>query len=237
MKLIDFIFSDKCFACDAKIPKNEALCRKCSEKVSFYNSERKCAVCNRKLIQSEEIKCGYCEKLSPHFDGAIALYPYKEEFSKTFSEMKFHKRYNKIKPASKLMAMQFEKLCVKCDFIIPVPTSFRSYVEREYCSANELSYLIGKECSLKVYDSILKKKYAKQQAKLKIEERYENINGAFSFNKRYKKVIQGKTVLLIDDVITSGATASECSKILKQNGASQVYVLAFLYGGEVRRTL
>ncbi len=233
-ELFKFSF-DRCFSCDKHIPFGEGLCKSCMEKVSVYNSYKKCALCNRRLISSERVLCKYCDKLSPEFDGAIALYSYIDSFSEAFSEMKFRKKYYKVKSASKLMRLQFEKLNVKFDFIVPVPTILTNYLEREYCVSVELSHLIGKKCGLKVYDSLLIKKFSEQQAKLKFEERYENVKGAFSVNNLYKKKLDGKIVLLVDDVITSGATASECAKILKQNGAEYVYVIALLYGGEDRR--
>jgi len=232
--VINFL-PDYCFSCNKKIPKNEALCNECRNKTEIYNSARKCALCNRKLISSERILCEYCSKLSPYFDGAIALYPYKDGFSASFSKMKFRKRYYKLKAASELMYMQFKKMNVQCDFIVPVPTALLNYIEREYCSSVELSHFIGKKCKLRVYDNMLKKKITKQQAKMKLEARKQNVSGKFIFNKKYKKLIEGKTVLLVDDVITSGATASECANVLKQNGAEYVYVLTLLYGGESRR--
>ncbi len=226
---------DKCFSCGESVPYGEGLCKSCMDKVTVYNSQRKCALCNRRLISSEKILCKYCDRLSPKFDGAVALYPYKDSFSEAFLKMKFQKSYHKIKAASRLMLKQFKKINVKCDFIVPVPTVIMNYLEREYCTAVELSYIVGKECGLKVYDNLIVKKSSIQQAKLKLEERYESVKGAFSVNKRYKKTLSGKTVLLVDDVITSGATASECARILKENGAEYVYVLALLYGGENRR--
>lgn len=226
---------DRCFSCDKRINSGEGLCKSCKEKVNIYNSYNKCALCNRRLLSSEEILCEYCDKFSPNFDGAIALYPYKDSFLEAFTKMKFRKNYHKVKSASKLMSLQFKKMNVKCDFSVPVPTVLTNYLEREYCTAVEISHLVAKECGLKVYDNLIIKKSPVQQAKLKIEERYESIKGAFVINKRFKKKLSGKTVLLVDDVITSGATASECAKILKENGAKYVYLLALLYGGEKRR--
>ena len=79
---------------------------------------------------------------------------------------------------------------------------------------------------------MLIKKKSVQQSALKFHERYENVKGMYAFNKRYSDCIKGKTVLVVDDVITSGATLSECAKVLKKNGASRVYGLALLYGGD-----
>ena len=235
IKKLFHISFDRCFSCDTKVGLGEGLCESCKEKVNIYNSYRKCALCNRRLLSYEKILCEYCDKLSPNFDGAIALYPYKDTFEEAFSKMKFRRNYHKVKPASKLMALQFSKLNVKCDFLVPVPTIITNYLEREYCTAVELSHLVSKECALKVYDNLIIKKSHIQQAKIKLEERYESIKGAFIINKRFKKKLAGKSVLLVDDVITSGATASECAKILKENGAKYVYLLALLYGGEKRR--
>lgn len=233
-KLFSISF-DRCFSCDKRINSGDGLCKSCREKVDIYNSHRKCALCNRRLISHEEILCEYCDKLSPNFDGAIALHPYKDSFLEAFTKMKFRKNYYKVKAASKLMSLQFRKMNVKCDFSVPVPTVITNYHEREYCTAVELCHLVAKEFGLKVYDNLIIKKSPIQQAKQKLEERYESIKGAFIINKRFKKKLSGKTVLLVDDVITSGATASECAKILKENGAKYVYLLALLYGGEKRR--
>ncbi len=224
-----------CFSCNKGIKRNEALCDECYNELKLYNSDRKCSLCNRRLIASEDFLCEYCAKFPPAFDGAIALYSYKGDFKEALSKLKFRKKYYKLKSASILMAMQFEKMHIACDVIVPVPTFFLNYGEREYCTAIELAHFLGKKYNIPVYDNMLIKKFAKQQAKIDFDKRMENVKGKFFFNKKYKDILKGKTVLIVDDIITSGATASECAGVLKQNGAEYVYVSALLYGGEGRR--
>ena len=154
------------------------------------------------------------------------------EFERALLRMKFDKVYSKVIAFSELMTVQFEKMNVKCDFIVPVPTVMMNYIIRDYCTSCELSYKIAKKCFMKVYDDMLIKKKNIQQSALKFEQRYTNVFGMYVFNSKYKDFLKGKSVLLVDDVITSGATVSECAKVLKENGAARVYAVALLYGGD-----
>ena len=234
LKIKNKLFRKKCCFCNKKVDSENILCNECKKALKIYSESKKCALCNRSISQTEAVMCSYCRKLSPSFDQAIALYSYKDVFEKTLLDLKFQKRYSKIVPISKLMVEQFEKMNVKCDFIVPVPTVLNNYISRDYCSSCEMAYRIGKECSVKVYDNMLIKKKAVQQSALKFEERYENVKGMYGFNKRYKDVTKGKNILLVDDVITSGATLSECARVLKENGAARVYAVCLLYGGDMK---
>ena len=232
-KIKRIISKKKCCFCNAEILNNGFLCSSCENKIKIYHSQRKCVLCNRRLAGSgDEILCRYCKKLSPMFDQAIALYSYTEEFERALLRMKFDKVYSKVIAFSELMTVQFEKMNVKCDFIVPVPTVMMNYIIRDYCTSCELSYKIAKKCFMKVYDDMLIKKKNIQQSALKFEQRYTNVFGMYVFNSKYKDFLKGKSVLLVDDVITSGATVSECAKVLKENGAARVYAVALLYGGD-----
>ena len=115
-----------------------------------------------------------------------------------------------------------EKLYV--DLIIPVPLCEKRLKLRGYNQSELLGKEIAKNLSLPlITNSLYRVKETLQQTKLNIMERQSNLKDAFVVKK--KKMVKGKSVLLIDDVYTTGATSTEYARMLKLAGASAVYVL------------
>lgn len=110
------------------------------------------------------------------------------------------------------------------DFIIPVPLHKTRLREREFNQAEILSKQIAKEFKKDLLaDALIRHRYTKTQTGLEIHERLNNVKGSFSVNKKYD--FKNRNTLLIDDVLTSGATASEAAYALKDSGANIVFVL------------
>lgn len=107
------------------------------------------------------------------------------------------------------------------DSVIPVPLSIKRIHERGYNQSELLARVVADHFSLKMEVNLLKKiKEIKPQFKLEREERLSNIKGAFSCSP-----LEGKNVLLIDDIYTTGATVLEASSALKAAGAKHIYIL------------
>ena len=112
------------------------------------------------------------------------------------------------------------------DYIIPVPITKHRMYEREYNQSYELSRGINKETKIPIEANILKRKrFSVSQTKLNEVERAENIKGVFTLNRNYRKLCN-KHVLLIDDIITTGATTLECSKVLKSIQGIRISILS-----------
>jgi ComF family protein len=110
----------------------------------------------------------------------------------------------------------------KIDLIIPIPLHHLKKAERGYNQSLYIAKGLNKVLQCKYSDRVIKRiRYTESQTGLNMVERLENISEAFKI--RNKKLIQGKTILLVDDVITTGATISECGKILLESGAQKVY--------------
>ena len=111
------------------------------------------------------------------------------------------------------------------DIICPVPLSNYRLKERGFNQSYVLAYDISKSLNIPLI-SILKKKVKKTQVGLDDKRRWINIKGTFfiKWGKRQFE-INDKKILLVDDVFTTGATANECAKVLKKNGAKNVSVL------------
>lgn len=225
-----FIFS-KCSICDKRTNAFSDLCANCNEKIDNFARNRKCVICNRPVFNENELICHFCDKLEPDFDQAIAVYNYEDEFKKALVSYKFNRHFYRVRLFSKLLLKQYEKLNVKCDCIIPVPTSYKNILERRYCTTVELAHVMNFKLKIKCYPKALVKMNNRQQSLLKIEDRYDNVKDLFDVDVLYRNKIKGKNILLVDDVITTGSTASECSRLLKYYGAKEVYAVALLYGG------
>ena len=113
--------------------------------------------------------------------------------------------------------------------LIPVPVSDDKMVTRGYNQALCLAEVIGRITGLKVVDGLLRIKDTQGQHGLTKVDRNKNIEGAFSFNLEYN--ISYRHIILVDDIFTTGSTAQECSRILKEAGCSRVTVLTAAGGG------
>lgn len=108
--------------------------------------------------------------------------------------------------------------------IVPIPLSPFRQRWRGFNQSEMIATRVGEYFGLEVRKDLLKRKHRKPQAKLKEEQRKNNIKGAFYTN--YSKQEFPSKIILVDDVITTGATASEAAKTLKQKGAEQVWLIA-----------
>ncbi len=110
------------------------------------------------------------------------------------------------------------------DLIVPIPLHETKLREREFNQAQILGGHIAKEFNKIVSDDILiRNRYTNSQTGLEFEKRLSNIKGSFSISG--KNSVKGKNILLLDDVLTTGATSSEAAYILKNSGANIVFVL------------
>ena len=108
------------------------------------------------------------------------------------------------------------------DVLVPIPLARKKLKNRGYNQAEEIAKKLGKELKIPVIiDCLIKIRENLPQMELSKEERQENIKGVFEIKNKEK--IQGKKILLVDDVYTTGATMEECAKVLKQAGAREIW--------------
>lgn len=119
------------------------------------------------------------------------------------------------------------KICRKIkkyDIIIPVPIHKKRKNERGYNQSELIARKLAKNLNVElVTDSLIKQKNTLPQSTLSKKQREENVKTVYKIQNKQK--IENKKIILLDDIYTTGATAEECSKILKQNGAKEILVL------------
>jgi len=226
---LDLFFPKNCLGC--KQP-DTYLCRDCFNKIPFA-SNNACFFCEE--ITGQGRICIDCKK-EKYLDRVISASEYKNllvrELIRAF---KYHYVQELAAPLSQLVIRVMENLGFgfqNLDFIVvPVPLFRHRLHYRGFNQAELIAEEIAKHFKLPIEINTLKRKISRApQAKISdIEKRKANIENSFDIGPEIKSV-ENKIVLLVDDVITTGATLSEATKILKQNNAKEVWGITIAKG-------
>ncbi len=216
-----------CPFCDSPVLKGDFLCSGCRELVTQYRKTQKCAVCGQD--KGKLPLCSECDKKLPPFRLAISCYYYDGVMKEGLLAYKLAHQFYKAKGFAKLMAETLNSYRVSADIIVPVPSGFKTFHKTGYSPALEIALPLKRLLKIPLSARILRKRAGVvRQSSLDGKERVENAKQSFLPIHWNKRKIQGKTVLLIDDVYTTGSTARECTKLLLKMGAKDVYVLTLL---------
>ncbi|MEO1264463.1 MAG: ComF family protein, partial [Pseudomonadota bacterium] len=143
------------------------------------------------------------------------------------AQFKYHDRLDIEPLLARLMIGAGGDLIADADLIVPVPLHWRRLASRKYNQAAMLAQRIGREANTPVdVTALVRHKPTAQQVNLTLAQRLKNPRGAFRVARGRRPLIDGRRVLLIDDVLTTGATASACARALHAAGAADVDVLA-----------
>ncbi len=217
---LDIVYPPKCIICDEPVY-FAGLCKNCNGKIKPIEGER-CFSCGQAAKNCE------CKYFIFHFDGIVAPY-YNMGFPKdAVYSLKFGSRFACVEPFADEMANLVMKTFGKenIDFICFVPATKRSLNARGFNQCELFAKRISERTGIPLRKNILgKNKDVKTQHDIKtIEERYRNVRGAYFATER----IKGKSVLLVDDIKTTGASIDECARQLKFAGAERVFCVTAL---------
>jgi len=229
--LKDLVYPNCCLACKNKIELNEKqdlICAGCWDKIE-KNTPPFCAACGRHL-DSEAIRkntCLSCLGEKFYFDRAFSPCIYTGTIKKLIHEFKYANKDYLSKPFGQLMNTFIRDYYLpveQVDFIIPVPLHKSRQREREFNQAELLSQQVADEFNKKVLKgALMRSKATKTQTELTFQERRQNLQRSFTVTR--PELIKDTNLLLIDDVLTTGATANEAAKSLKSAGAKIVLLL------------
>lgn len=212
---MDFFLPRFCPACKSKLSSNEdIICIECFSSIQIADQKR---------IDFEFDKKFKTKKL---ISGFTSLYVFKkdEELQKILHQFKYNNKYRiGIKLGEEIAKTRNTTITDwKIDLVIPVPLHHLKQAERGYNQSYYISKGFSRELKINGKENLLKRKrYTESQTLKNISDRELNVKNAFSITKT--KSIKGKNILLIDDVITTGATVSECARQLLNNGVKKVY--------------
>lgn len=226
-KLLDGIFPPRCFGCGDMVEDSGGLCSRCWQDVHFI-SQPYCASCAYPFEYAigEEGLCGQCIAQPPPYDKARAVFRYEDASSGFITGFKYSDKTYAAPMLAQWLHRVGRELLEEADMMVPVPLHRKRLFQRRYNQAALLCQALGKLSGLPVLpDGLVRVKHNPPQAGLRHKARKRNVQGAFTVAQRSKPGIAGKIIVLVDDVMTTGATVQACSKALKQAGAKQVYVL------------
>jgi ComF family protein len=211
----DFFIPRYCPACKTKLEVNEvSVCSRCLATIQIADYKRLKNEFQRKFAGS-----GIISEFTSLF-----VFEKDKTLQSLIHSIKYNKRFLNGKFLGKLVAENLGNKIKEwnIDYISPVPLHQLKKAERGYNQSYYIALGIGKYLKLPVRDNFIKRiRYTETQTSLSLKEREDNISGAFKI-KRKRKIIN-KSFLLVDDVITTGATIRECAKVLLENGAASVY--------------
>ncbi len=173
-----------------------------------------------------QAECPSCLVFPPSYRSARAALKYNEHSRDMILGFKHADKTYAAKAFRPWLLRAGKEILEQADMLVPVPLHRWRLVRRRYNQAALLAREIGRATSLPVLVEGLERiRATPSQGHLKAKERYKNVRKAFVVPQRYKTRIQGMSIVLVDDVLTTGATVQECTKALLQAGAAHVDVL------------
>ncbi len=233
--ILDVIFPVNCRICFKKLDyrsiESGYICKDCWEKTEYIRRPF-CLQCGHPAGDGFSEKCNECKILTPlYFSKSRGVTTYSGVIRKAIHLWKYNFKEDLQLPLTKM----FEKFILtnhdfdSTEVIIPVPLHPIKLREREFnqaeCLALPISNLLMRPV---VTDVLYRTRYTRPQMELSAEERFKNVEGLFAI--RNSQSVKNKNVLLVDDVMTTGATINACSKVLKESGCSEVNVLVLARG-------
>lgn len=200
-----------------------------------------CPDCNNKIILVRTPACLICNRLDPHglcpahrrnflFNTIYSAGYYSDPILKSLIHtFKYDGAKDLAVPLGNILLSAIkDKTIPKNTIIAPIPLSYQRYCERGFNQSELLAQYISQHTKIPLIKPLRRQVHTKPQADLKRRERLHNVQNAFSIMKH--QLVKDKNIILVDDVVTTGSTASECAKILKQNGAKKIIVLTLAHG-------
>ena len=235
-RILDWLYPNRCGVCHRFC--DDAICQDCKNKWSLI-APPYCLWCGRPFEPRAKASplCGMCLQGRYKFDYARSVVIYEGVGRETVHAFKFNRKPRLAQPIGELMAEAMKRFLDGDNgllpspwqlpsMLLPVPLHPKTQRHRGYNQAALLAEVVGQILDIPVETKILAQTQPmKPQATLVEKERWENVKGAFEVTK--PELVRGQIVVVVDDVMTTGATLNECAKALKGAGARQVYCLTF----------
>jgi len=226
-ELIHYVYPCTCKICAVRCETSseQGICARCQPTLPYHNHSREhvCECCGVELAPSSvEVGsiCGECLSCPPYYDHVYASFWYREPINRLISELKYHQCWENL---SCLICGE----CLSCPpipehaQILAVPSHPRRVRERGF---NVINQCVRTWRSYQAFDyslnSLVRTRYTATQTGMKRKQRIKNMRQIFAV----RKSLRSDEIILFDDVMTTGTTANECARVIKQAGAKRVEV-------------
>lgn len=223
--LLDLLLPPRCLKCSTEIGGDGALCATCWREITFLQPPC-CARCGLpfEVDLGAAAICGACARDTPLYDRARAAVRYDDASRALVLAFKHGDKLQLAPALGRFMRRAGAELIGGCDVIAPVPLHWTRLFARRYNQAAVLAHALAADGGPPVEADLLQRRRATpSQGRGGRAERRRNVRGAFALKRGHSVV--GRRVLLVDDVLTTGATVTECARVLLDSGAAAVDVL------------
>ena len=227
-KILNFLYPPICPICNDAVESHGALCAKCWSEFNWISNPR-CFKCGYPFPADLDLGphplCPHCASGECELDFIRSACVYDDVSKNIMLPFKHASRLKYQTLMARAMINALRDLDIKVDVVIPVPLAYRRLFKRGYNQATLLSRPIAKYFNADIDVDSVHRKYRPDMGHKSAKQRRENVRGVFKIVDKNK--IKGKSVLLVDDVMTSGATFYELNRVLRKAGVSHVYAVSF----------
>jgi competence protein ComFC len=234
-RALDLLYPPVCALCADPMTHNRWLCQRCAAKLPRIRAPF-CGQCGEPFFGKIDaaFSCPNCRKLTLAFDFARATLNGDSPEARTLvHQLKYHRRLELARPLAALLAESFSDPRLARAIpekwpLIPIPLHRKRLQSRQFNQSEELAAALAREHRLPVVHALRRVRPTPSQTRLSRRQRLANLAHAFALRPA-AATLAGRPVILIDDVLTTGATAHQCAKLLKKHAAvSQVAVVTLL---------
>src|SRR5437763_1985407 len=223
--LASLFYPATCVVCAANIERAEYLCADCQRRAPRIVAPF-CAKCSEPFpgAITQTFSCANCEHRTLHFDCAVAAYRSRGLIRKVLHQFKYGKQRHLRYQVARWLAEGLHDSRLRgrhFDLVVPVPLHPARERERGFNQAALIAELVAPSAAIPSRPVLSRVRYTTTQTAYDRAERMENLHGAFRLRKN--RDVRGLRVLLIDDVLTTGSTLSECARVLRQAGALSIH--------------
>ena len=222
---LDLVLPPRCLSCGVPVASLGTLCPACWRAITFLGAPC-CTCCGIPfdIDLGPTALCGACAAQTPPFDRARAVMRYDESSRQLVLALKHGDRLHLAPALAQWMRRTGGELLAEADLLVPVPLHWTRLFARRYNQAAVLALALTKAGGPPLLaDALIRRRRTPSQGTKNGVARRRNVAGAFALHR--KDAVKGKRVVLIDDVLTTGATVEECARVLKRGGAAKVAVL------------
>lgn len=238
--ILNYISPRICFLCKSSTL-TFGLCSNCWKNVNFI-SENRCSQCGcaLQLSLTEYNLCEMCNlsiqkhtncrkiiQNTTYVESNISVFMYEGIGKSIILQLK-NKHYWYIIPFLRgILSKNLIKshILYEIDFVMPVPLHYTRLLQRGYNQSEIIAQILAKNLDKKLIHGLKRQKKTTPQEKMNLDERKKNLANAFTVRRKFSQILEKKTILLVDDVMTTGSTLNECAIALKSAGVSKVYSL------------
>lgn len=224
-KLVDQLLPAPCLMCGLASAHYQLLCPECDAALPRLSREPFLCRCCALPLTSDAPLCGKCLQKPPAFRQSSIAFRYEHPLDHLIHQFKYRRQLS----SGKLLARLLAETCrhsERPDFLVPVPIHWRKRWQRGFNQSELMAYWVGKHLGIPVLSACQQEHYHHSQKGLSRAQRSKNLRASFSINPAYSLTIRAAKIALLDDVVTTTATARTLSELLLNAGANQVDIWA-----------